>query len=130
MSPHQVHLPWSCQHPVAAPPASADDRDARSSLRMSIKARAGLEAFGSEEVRTLVERWREAGGAEDHAELDKIYGQLRDQMRTASSRRVRRLAEVTPTTVTRGEMTRVRLLRRRRRQRGSLRGTSSVPGPA
>ncbi|QIK74707.1 hypothetical protein [Nocardioides piscis] len=51
-------------------------------VRMSIKARAGLEAFGSEEVRGLVEHWREAGSAGDHAELDKIYGRLRDQMRT------------------------------------------------
>lgn len=50
-------------------------------VRMSIEARAGLEAFGSDEVRHLVERWREAGSAGDDAELDKIYVQLRDHMR-------------------------------------------------
>ncbi|PKH38461.1 hypothetical protein SAMN05192575_1175 [Nocardioides alpinus] len=50
-------------------------------VRMSIKARAGLEAFGSEEVRGLVERWREAGSAGDHAELEDIYARLREQMR-------------------------------------------------
>lgn len=55
-------------------------------VRMSIRARAGLEAFGSEKVRNLVESWREAGSAGDDDKLDQIYEELREQMRAELGR--------------------------------------------